>query len=108
MMLTCYGNQSILGAIRKRRYQLPSLFALLFDIKSADRKAIFGKLYIDNSATSFGELRSSNLRDYDVKTMQILFVMKRQKLADPIFVWHTGIPKRIAVSQFRFQQIKWQ
>jgi len=35
-------------------------------------------------------------------------VTKFAKLADPTFIQHTGVPKRIAESQFRFKKIKWQ
>jgi len=36
------------------------------------------------------------------------FVAKFVKLAYLTFIWHTGVLKRIAGSQFRFQKIKWQ
>jgi len=36
------------------------------------------------------------------------FVAKFVKLADPTLFRHAGVPKWIAISQFRFQHIKWQ
>jgi len=48
----CYGNQLNLGAVRRRRHELPLFFVLAFDNGFDDRDAAFKELNGNNPATS--------------------------------------------------------
>jgi len=66
----CYGNELNMGDVRKRRVGPPLLFASAFDNGLANRKSAFKRFNGNNQATlsKFGELMSSNLGVFAVKT----------------------------------------
>jgi len=54
----CYGNQLNLGAVCRRRHELPLLFALAFDNGFDNREAAFNRLHRNNLATWYINLVS--------------------------------------------------
>jgi len=100
-------NHLILAAMHSQQNWPPSLFALAFDNRLADRYAAFRILHVDDSATS-----CTNFVNFGPVTREIMrvcnFWCDFATIWQPTFIWHTGNSEWTALSQFQFQQINWQ